>query len=286
MISHLRLAVTNPNYLPPTNIFSSKKLNSGDRTSQLQNNLRGISANRHLGAEYAGAAEYAAGTLPKHFDGRGHLEGSCVAKNEGLLQSKKEAAGADENSGDRKTQEDEDGDGEKEKEERKVWKPVLGSDESSMQDQEPPKNSETRNPTVRRGGSARGGGGRRSGGSRGRTARGGGGGRITHYGNEIASRAAAASASASAAAVQDAASAAPAGGRKKQQGDINKESAEDVMSCLEMNIKSLGDTEKDWSRHSKYGKKSYQNFDRWLDVVGTALHEARQEKEDCLFDMV
>ena len=48
-------------------------------------------------------------------------------------------------------------------------------------------------------------------------------------------------------------------------------------------IKSLAKEELDWSKNSKYGKKSNENFQKWLDVVAKKMHEQQVVAEDVLF---
>ena len=89
MISQLRIATANPGYHPPTN--SKAKSGKGgsyataDRTSALQKQMRASSANQQ-----AMNGMCVTGDMPFHFGGRGYLEGTCMAKSEGLLESKRE----------------------------------------------------------------------------------------------------------------------------------------------------------------------------------------------------
>jgi hypothetical protein len=212
-----------------------------------------------------------------------------VAKNEGLLETesdkRKRMGLEEEDSGDKKTMEaEEEEDAEKEKEERKVWKPICGGDASptgphgGTVSEYTTTGEKIRNPTSggRRG---RSGGMRMGGRGRGR----GRGSRINHYGNEICARAAAASSVASEETIEGDKS--RSGRDERTDKEKKMEENEDILQCLEDNIESLGNREKDWSRTTKYGKKSHANFDRWLDGGGEALLQERIRKEDVLFDL-
>lgn len=116
MISHLRLATTNPSYKPPATVKKSSPAITSriDRTKQMQLSLRG------LGRPVQGSiGELMVGDMPQHVGGRGHLEGTCVAKGEGLLETKKHRRGKDHDG----EESDDCYDSEEDEEESKVWKP-------------------------------------------------------------------------------------------------------------------------------------------------------------------
>lgn len=224
MISHLRLATANPSYRPPSNYKGAAALqqNRRDRTSLLQQNLKGLTQKQARGQ--AGAIHaLQTGNIPTHHHGRGHLEGSCVAKGEGLLQTKsqkRKGRNRDEMS------DDDDGcdmsDEEEEEEEKKVWKSVSGL---VGEKKETKKGSKKGGPPSQ----------------------------LTT--------------------VQEAAAAQARDGGKKEIG----------LGGLEGDIKSLTKEELDWSKTSKYGKKSNKNFQSWLDEVAKKMHEQQVEMEDVLF---
>lgn len=129
----MRLATGNPGYRPPPSLAkkgsAGLKSNRSDRTSSLQTQLLGLtraSVNQPGGVRQT----LKTGNMPVHFDGRGHLEGTCIAKEEGLLETKQQRRkrcrkmGKDGEEEDDMF-EDEDEDSEEEEEERKVWKPVA-----------------------------------------------------------------------------------------------------------------------------------------------------------------
>ena len=55
---------------------------------------------------------------------------------------------------------------------------------------------------------------------------------------------------------------------------------------MEEDIKSLTADELDWSKKSKYGKKSNENFGLWLDLVGNIMHARQTMNDDCIFDQL
>lgn len=116
MISHLRLASTNPHYKPPAAVKQRAPAITSriDRTKQMQMELRG------LGRPIQGSiGELMIGDMPQHIGGRGHLEGTCMAKREGLLETKKHRKG-----GNHSDEDDDDCyESEEDEEEAKVWKP-------------------------------------------------------------------------------------------------------------------------------------------------------------------
>lgn len=137
MISHLRLATVQPGHRAPGGLSGRSALHSGrkDQTALIQNSLQALLTSRRPDQRYL-----ATGDMPAHFAGRGHLEGTCIAKIEGLLENKKErrkrkrtkrnrgkekavrGAGA-EGSGSDDYYSNSDDDSDEEEEERKVWKP-------------------------------------------------------------------------------------------------------------------------------------------------------------------
>jgi len=132
MISHLRLATANPGYRPPGTSMGRSGLSShrDDRTTSLQCNLRNF---LHGYSNKPPERLYQTGDMPSHIGGRGHLEGTCVAKAEGLLENKKEKrrrkrkrGGASAEDGNDSASDDYyDEDSSDEEEERKVWKPTA-----------------------------------------------------------------------------------------------------------------------------------------------------------------
>jgi len=142
MISHLRLATQNSGGgRDHGGGKSSKKspASKSDRTSSLQANLKNI--------HFSGGKpenNILCSDMPRHFGGRGHLEGSCVAKAEGLLESKSQKRKRKRNGGRGKKNkksktginkdDSDDGyegnsDSEEEEEEKKVWKPTQHDSE-------------------------------------------------------------------------------------------------------------------------------------------------------------
>lgn len=124
MISHLRLATTNPHYKPPASVKKSSPAISSriDRTKQMQLSLRG------LGRPIQGSiGELMVGDMPQHVGGRGHLEGTCLAKREGLLETKKHRRGGEHGDEDS----DDCYDSEEDEEEAKVWKPSQAENDDT-----------------------------------------------------------------------------------------------------------------------------------------------------------
>jgi hypothetical protein len=212
MITHLRLGTHNPYYRPPQSGGKAKNISREDRTSLLQYTLRN---SRHPNF-YNEKTAYTTGSLPRHTYGRGHLEGSCVGRNEGLLETEKEKrkrkdkrlrkrhqsrtmGGAINEDGYYLSDSEED-----EEEEKKVWKPSAPSSAQSGTIH-PSKNKESKT-----------------------------------------------------------------GGNSDLGG-------------LEATIQSLNRDGLDWSKKSKYGKKSHKNFDEWLGELALVKHEAQVTAEDALF---
>jgi len=180
------------------------------------------------------------GDLPCHFDGRGHLEGSCIAKGEGLLETKKQRRkrggdGSNRDGDDGEDMYDEDEDSDNEEEEKKVWKPVSGMMASNDS-------------------SNKGGGSGKEKGGKGRK-----GSPPSKPPDNVMTAAATAS---------SASSAAPGGGS---------------LPGLDGDIASLTKEGIDWSKTSKYGKKSNDNFQKWLDSVAKNMHDQQVTAEDTLF---
>lgn len=129
MISHLRLATAQPGYKPPAAVKKHSPATSSriDRTKQMQLGLMG------LGRPIQGSiGDLMTGDMPSHVGGRGHLEGTCIAKREGLLETKKHRRG-----GRHDDEEDDDcydQDSEDDEEDAKVWKPsqATGEDMDSV----------------------------------------------------------------------------------------------------------------------------------------------------------
>jgi len=144
MISKLRMGTTGfgtANSSMKTSIPSSSSVT--DRTSFIQQAMRSnLQSAQHRNTE----PSLLVGPIPRHFDGRGHLEGSCMAKQEGLLENKgqkicrkrKEKSRSSSSSAAQKKRKKEkygeediaddysDSD-EDEEEERKVWRPVSSA---------------------------------------------------------------------------------------------------------------------------------------------------------------
>lgn len=245
MISHLRIGaaggVGNRNAAVRIAGSGKRQLNGGggrggggggDRTSALQGSLSSslFAANRRQ------AELYATGDVPSHFGGRGHLEGSCVAKSEGLLETKKEKRkrrrrekkGGKGGKGGRKVDSDEDDDmlsdddsSDEEEEEKKVWKAksCLGGGEESSN----PFSKSTVQLPQNQGGKGQGGGG---------------------------------------------------------------PPQEQAPPGIETDIMSMTDPDLDWSKTSKYGKKSNNNFQGWIDLVGEKMHTHQVNAEDNLFSFL
>jgi hypothetical protein len=235
MISHLRIATVNPNYRSPGCFTGNTALKSGraDRTSSLQSSLQGLFYSK---TNKPAERIVSHGDMPNHFGGRGHLEGSCMAKTEGLLENKGEKRkrkrkekkrgkkGKNKN-GDMSDDDDyysEDSSSDEEEEERKVWKPT------SLYLQTDPKNpfssSKAQPPPLPQN-------------------------QLTKPSGNKATAAATGAA---------------------------------TTSGVEADIISLNKEGLDWSKTSKYGKKSNQNFQEWLDIMIKKMHEKQVESEDCL----
>lgn len=122
MISHLRIAACTPGYRPPVHLNGATKPTPQDRTTNLQ-----LSLKNRITAPTPGPPNnhYVTGDMPSHVGGRGHLEGTCVAQPEGLLQTKKQRRkkgekGEKDDLGNEWPEDDSDD----EEEESKVWKPT------------------------------------------------------------------------------------------------------------------------------------------------------------------
>lgn len=230
MISHLRLATTNPSYHPPGCLVGRSALNSSllDRTGALQNSLQGsFFARTNKPPERL----LTTGDMPAHFSGRGHLEGTCMAKGEGLLENKKqkrkrrgkkgERGGKKEmgNESDEDDCYDQNSSSDEEEEERKVWKPSSSSISSSSSTN--PFSSSKVTPTV----------------------------------------------------------SLPQNQNKQQNQDQNGGAG----AGLDGDIASLNREGLDWSKTTKYGRKSNKNFQEWLDVLGKKMHDQQTQAEDALF---
>jgi len=121
MISHLRIAACTPGYRPPAHLNGATKPIPQDRTTALQNSLKS-----RIGSQSQHQHQhYATGDMPSHVQGRGHLEGTCIAQQEGLLQTKKQRRKKGEK-GDKDDLGNEwpEDDSDDEEEESKVWKPA------------------------------------------------------------------------------------------------------------------------------------------------------------------
>ncbi len=165
------------------------------------------------------------GNMPAHFSGRGHLEGTCIAKQEGLLESKGEKRHRKGRKRKRGVRDDQggsdsddvysggDSDSEDEEEERKVWKP------SSL------------------------------------------GGTSSESGESPAADAA----------------------RKSMANAAAASSTASTSSSVEAEIQSLKSGEHDWSKSSKYGRMSNDNFQNWLSNIATQMHDHQVHSEDSIF---
>jgi hypothetical protein len=150
MISHLRLAASNPNYRPPSSLhpksIKGKAIGQhghSDRTTLMQNTLR-HSMQKQYNSVGSGRAMMTVGDMPTHLHGRGHLEGSQVSKLEGLLENKQHKRKRRRGNGGKPSSlhngDGDDGvedgysmnsDEEEEEEELKVWKPSSSSSKPS-----------------------------------------------------------------------------------------------------------------------------------------------------------
>jgi len=136
MISHVRASLANPNYVTAQNVESHSSKSKGkksvggcssntskDRTASVQNALLGLSRPKPA---------FRTGPMPAHFSGRGHLEGTCMAQEEGLLESKNERKRHKGHEADGSIDSyDKDEEEDAEEEARKVWKP-YGSDTQEL----------------------------------------------------------------------------------------------------------------------------------------------------------
>lgn len=56
----------------------------------------------------------------------------------------------------------------------------------------------------------------------------------------------------------------------------------------DLSVKEIAETinnpEKNWSRSNKYGKKSHENFEKWIRDVGKKYHSDQIDREDRIFD--
>jgi hypothetical protein len=186
----------------------------GDRTRSIQASLKSCIYGKNSQLSSGG---YALGDIPRHFSGRGHLEGCCAAKQEGLLETKKQKIHRRKKhkvKKQKRKQHQRDGgnssgsemdlsDSEEEEEEQKVWRP-LGGD-----------NLFGENP-----------------------------------------------------------------------GDTKKGAAQANFLNVDADVQSLIKDELDWSKTSKYGKKSNENFSLWLDYVGSKTHTMQVESEDNIFNQL
>jgi hypothetical protein len=221
MISHLRLATANPGYKPPGCFTGRTALNSGslDRTGALQNSLTSFF---HQVNNQTPSRFLATGDMPSHVGGRGHLEGSCMAKGEGLLESKKEKR--------------------KKKGHKKGKKGEEGYDKEDCYDNEDSSDDDEEERKVWKPASMCGGGG-------------------TEHANPFSSSSVKLP--------------------QNQQKDAKKTS--NLPSGIDGDIESLNREGLDWSKTSKYGKKSNHNFQEWLDEIAKKMHAQQREAEDTLF---
>lgn len=219
MISHLRYATANPNYRPPPALKKNKGIKSAqsDRTAVLQQQLLGLG---QCGLQ-GNIRHLVTGDVPLHVGGRGHLEGTCLAKGEGLLESRKNRGPHDDP--------DDTYDSDEEEEERKVWKPLSGI---GMTKHDPKANPKA-NPKAKKGSDPK---------------------------------------------------------EPKEPNNPNpklkpkpKPKSEETLEGLDADIQSLKNEELDWSRGSKHGKKSNENFQKWLDGVARIMHNQQVTSEDSLF---
>ena len=242
MISHIRHATTSQ--------FGgggrgggqqSTKKNVNDRTSTLQSTIQGIIRSKHSGG-FGRQGLYAIGGAPCHFDGRGHLEGTCLAKNEGLLETKKQRRKRKRNGGGgggstkkRKKSKMDAGDSEddgfsgddseeEDEEEIKVWKPASSINSRGDADDVGVGKSTATTKTKKR--------------------------------------------------------------KSENDNPRDKMLTDDTPNDLDPDLKSLNRDGVDWSKSSKYGKKSNANFQSWLTAVGDKLNRKQMDQEDCMFTFI
>lgn len=235
MISHLRFATANPHYKPPASLKGNQSIRNGqsDRTACMQQQLLGMNQSRSLTP--AGHVRHlVTGDVPLHVGGRGHLEGSCLARNEGLLESQKQKRHRKRKNGDKGASDDDDDDmhggssSEEDEEDRKVWKPTSGI---GMEAPAPPTKKQERN-------------------------------RAREAKNAPAPTPAHAASDAT----------------KKKENP-----AAESLEGLDGDIRSLARDELDWSKTSRFGKKSNENFQKWMDGVAKKMHDQQVGAEDTLF---
>ena len=225
MISHLRLAASNPSYRPPSNLQPKRKgkaigrAGNADRTTLMQHSMRASMHAQH-NPYTKGVAMTRTGDMPTHLHGRGHLEGTHASKNEGLLENKQQKRKRRRVTGEKGEGEKEDGysladSEEDDEEERKVWKPSSSSTSPNEKENPFSKSSSLPSPS-------------------------------------------------------------PSPSPSSSSSSSNE---------IEGEIQSLTKEGLDWSKTSKFGKKSNTNFEKWLSEVAEKLHKEQVEHEDVIFTM-